>query len=172
MRTYSNSRVGFFGTGLMGSAVGGRLLSQGIEVVAWDQDASHLHRLRDRGAEVADSEGEVLSRALSVITMLPTVEIVRSVVEPLLSSWPQETVWLQMSSVGASEADELARLAASHEVVHFGAPVSGSTRPAEEGKLTVLASGRRGRGGVAPEAGGEPLDDRDGGRTGRDDAPV
>jgi 3-hydroxyisobutyrate dehydrogenase-like beta-hydroxyacid dehydrogenase len=38
-----------------------------------------------------------------------------------LSSWPQETVWLQMSSVGASEADELARLAAAHDVVHFDA---------------------------------------------------
>jgi 3-hydroxyisobutyrate dehydrogenase len=141
MSTHSNSRVGFLGTGLMGSAMGGRLLSQGIEVVAWDQDASHLQGLRERGAEVAGSEGEVPSRAAVVITMLPTAEIVRSVVEPLLSSWPQETVWLQMSSVGASEADELARLAAAHDVVQFDAPVSGSTHPAGEGKLTILASG-------------------------------
>ncbi|MBV9918108.1 MAG: NAD(P)-dependent oxidoreductase [Solirubrobacterales bacterium] len=141
MSTHSNSGVGFLGTGLMGSAMGRRLLSQGIEVLAWDQDASHLQGLHDHSAVLAGSPGEVPSRAAVVITMLPTAEIVRSVVEPLLSSWPPETVWLQMSSVGAGEADELARLAAAHDVVHFDAPVSGSTKPAEEGKLTILASG-------------------------------
>ena len=46
-----------------------------------------------------------------------------------------------MSSVGAVESDELTRLAADHGVILFDAPVSGSTRPAEEGKLTILGSG-------------------------------
>jgi 3-hydroxyisobutyrate dehydrogenase len=82
-----------------------------------------------------------VSSAQAVITMLPTAEVVLAVVEPLLEEWPEGTVWLQMSSVGAAEADRIAELAAAHGVTVFDAPVSGSTHPAEEGKLTILASG-------------------------------
>jgi 3-hydroxyisobutyrate dehydrogenase len=46
-----------------------------------------------------------------------------------------------MSSVGAAEADELARVAGAHGVRIVDAPVSGSTQPAEQGQLTILASG-------------------------------
>jgi len=82
-----------------------------------------------------------VSSAQAVITMLPTAEVVLSVVEPLLDEWPERTIWLQMSSVGAAEADQLIELAAGHGVTMFDAPVSGSTHPAEEGQLTILASG-------------------------------
>src|ERR1700761_5863228 len=73
--------------------------------------------------------------------MLPTAEIVLEVVEPLLDDWPRDTVWLQMSSVGAAEADQLTQLAEEHSIRLVDAPVSGSTHPAEEGQLTILASG-------------------------------
>jgi 3-hydroxyisobutyrate dehydrogenase len=73
--------------------------------------------------------------------MLPTADVVRDVVGPLLEEWPLGTVWLQMSSVGAAEADELTRVADAHAVRLVDAPVSGSTHPAEQGELTVLASG-------------------------------
>ena len=73
--------------------------------------------------------------------MLPTADIVLAVVEPLLEEWREETIWLQMSSVGAAEADRLAEVASAARVTLFDAPVSGSTHSAEEGKLTILASG-------------------------------
>jgi len=136
-----DGRVGVLGTGLMGTAMGHRLLSQGVEVLVWDRNPEHARPLAERGAEIARSAGEVASGSGSVITMLPTAEIVISVVEPLLGEWPAETMWLQMSSVGAPEADRLAELAAAHGVTMFDAPVSGSTHPAEEGALTILASG-------------------------------
>jgi len=63
------------------------------------------------------------------------------VVEPLLPNWPDGTVWLQISSVGAHEADRLTRVAQAHQVTIVDAPVSGSTHPAREGQLTILASG-------------------------------
>jgi 3-hydroxyisobutyrate dehydrogenase len=46
-----------------------------------------------------------------------------------------------MSSVGAAEADQLTQTAQAHAVTLIDAPVSGSTHPAEEGELTILASG-------------------------------
>ncbi|HSZ04826.1 MAG TPA: NAD(P)-dependent oxidoreductase [Solirubrobacteraceae bacterium] len=136
-----NVRVGLLGVGLMGSAMAHRLLDRGIAVSAWDRDLDHLRGLEGRGGEPVKAPGEVLSGATVVITMLPTATAVLDVVEPLLEDWPEGTVWLQMSSVGAAEADQLTRAAEQHGVTLVDAPVSGSTHPAEEGQLTILASG-------------------------------
>ena len=137
----NDGRVGLLGVGLMGTAMAHRLLNQGVPVIAWDRTPGHVEALGARGAEIAGTPGEVVSSADAVITMLPSAEVVLDVVEPLLGQWPEETIWLQMSSVGAPEADQLAQLAAAHGVTLFDAPVSGSTHPAEEGQLTILASG-------------------------------
>jgi 3-hydroxyisobutyrate dehydrogenase len=134
-------RVGMLGAGLMGSAMGRRMLEQDIEVIAWDRTTAHVNALEAAGGQVAGSPEDVLASASTVITMLPTAEIVLDVVEPLLANWPEGTVWLQMSSVGASEADGLTRVAQQHDVTIVDAPVSGSTHPALEGRLTILASG-------------------------------
>jgi 3-hydroxyisobutyrate dehydrogenase len=134
-------RVGILGIGLMGSAMAGRLLDQGLAVIAWDRNPEHARALEDRGATPAAEPAEVLRGAGVVITMLPTAEVILDVVEPLLEDWPPETIWLQMSSVGAAEADQLTTVADAHAVTIVDAPVSGSTHPAEEGQLTILASG-------------------------------
>ena len=134
-------RVGFLGVGLMGSAMAHRLLERGIGVIAWDRDSEHVRALEGRGGQAANGPREVLSGAGVVITMLPTAAVVLDVVEPLLEDWPEGTIWLQMSSVGAAEADQLTQVADAHAVRLVDAPVSGSTHPAEEGQLTILASG-------------------------------
>jgi 3-hydroxyisobutyrate dehydrogenase len=144
-------RVGLLGVGLMGSAMAHRLLDQGIEVVAWDRNPEKVAALVERGAGRGDEPAAVVSGADVVITMLPTAPIVLDVVEPLLDDWPRETIWLQMSSVGATEADQLVEVARAHDVTLVDAPVSGSTHPAEEGELTILASGPgSSRGSVEP----------------------
>ena len=134
-------RVGLLGVGLMGSAMGRRLLARGLKVVAWDREPEHVRALADRGAEAARSPAEVVAGADVVITMLPTADVVLEVIEPLVDQWPAGTIWLQMSSVGAPEADRLVQLATAHGITLVDAPVSGSTHPAEEGRLTILASG-------------------------------
>jgi 3-hydroxyisobutyrate dehydrogenase len=133
--------VGLLGVGLMGSAMAHRLLDRDIAVIAWDRDAEHVRDLERRGGAPAESPGEVVSGAGVVITMLPTADVILELVEPVLDDWPEGTIWLQMSSVGAAEADLLTHTAEAHGVTLVDAPVSGSTHPAEEGALTILASG-------------------------------
>jgi 3-hydroxyisobutyrate dehydrogenase len=135
------ARVGLLGAGLMGAAMAHRLLDQGIPVIAWDRSSEHVRALGGLGAAQASGPGEVVSGAGVVITMLPTAKIVLEVIEPLLEEWPDGTIWLQMSSVGAAEADQLTHAAEAHAVTIVDAPVSGSTVPAEKGQLTILASG-------------------------------
>jgi 3-hydroxyisobutyrate dehydrogenase len=135
------ARVGLLGVGLMGSAMAHRLLDRGIPVIAWDRDSEPVRALEGRGGQPAAWPREVISGAGVVITMLPTAAVVLDVIEPLLEDWPEGTIWLQMSSVGAAEADQLTQLAEAHAVTLVDAPVSGSTHPAETGQLTILASG-------------------------------
>jgi 3-hydroxyisobutyrate dehydrogenase len=134
-------RVGLLGVGLMGSAMAHRLLDRGIAVIAWDRDSDRVSAVGGRGVEPAKAPGEVVSGAGVVITVLPTAAVILDVVEPLLEAWPEGTVWLQMSSAGAAEADQLTQVAEAHAIRLVDAPVSGSTHPAEEGALTILASG-------------------------------
>jgi 3-hydroxyisobutyrate dehydrogenase len=134
-------RVGLLGVGLMGSAMAHRLLDRGIAVIAWDRDSDRVRSIEGRGGEPAKAPSDVVRGAGVVITMLPTAAVILNVVEPLLGDWPEGTVWLQMSSVGAAEADQLNQVAEAHAVRLVDAPVSGSTHPAEEGELTILASG-------------------------------
>jgi 3-hydroxyisobutyrate dehydrogenase len=134
-------RVGVLGVGLMGSAMGHRLLDRGIEVIAWDRNPEQISAIEERGGKRADEPTEVVRGTDVVITMLPTAPIVLDVVEPLLEDWPEATIWLQTSSIGATEADQLTEVAQAHGVTLVDAPVSGSTHPAEEGELTILASG-------------------------------
>lgn len=138
---HENVRVGLLGVGLMGSAMAHRLLDQGIAVTAWDRNPEHLRDLEIRGAETAKEPADVVTGATAAITMLPTADVILEMVEPLLDAWPRETIWLQMSSVGAAEADQLTHVAQAHTVTIVDAPVSGSTHPAEQGQLTILASG-------------------------------
>jgi 3-hydroxyisobutyrate dehydrogenase len=134
-------RVGLLGLGLMGSAMAHRLLDQGIAVIAWDRNPDHVRELEGHGGEPGETPREVVDGAGIVITMLPTAEVIVDVVAPLLDGWPKDTIWLQMSSVGAAEADQLTQAANAHGVTLVDAPVSGSTHPAETGQLTILASG-------------------------------
>jgi 3-hydroxyisobutyrate dehydrogenase len=134
-------RVGLLGVGLMGSAMAHRLLDRGIAVIAWDRDPDHVRSLDGRGGEPAKTPSDVVRGAGVVITMLPTAAVILDVVEPLLEGWPEGTVWLQMSSVGAAEADQLTQVTEAHAIRLVDAPVSGSTHPAEDGQLTILASG-------------------------------
>jgi 3-hydroxyisobutyrate dehydrogenase-like beta-hydroxyacid dehydrogenase len=51
VKSQTTPRVGFLGTGLMGSAMAHRLLDQRFGVIAWDRDSgSNLPSLRSRRA--------------------------------------------------------------------------------------------------------------------------
>jgi 3-hydroxyisobutyrate dehydrogenase len=138
---HENVRIGLLGVGLMGSAMAHRLLDQGVAVTAWDRNPDHLRDLENRGADTAKEPADVVTGATAVITMLPTADVILKMVEPLLDAWNPDTIWLQMSSVGAAEADQLTQVAEAHTVTIVDAPVSGSTHPAEQGQLTIIASG-------------------------------
>ena len=137
----ASQTIAVLGTGTMGAPIAGNLASAGLEVRAWNRNRDRAAPLEGEGITVAERPGAAVAGADVVITMLPTGEIVREVIEPALGEFGSDAVWVQMSTVGAAEADSLGELAGSHGVTYVDAPVSGTKEPAEKGELVILASG-------------------------------
>jgi 3-hydroxyisobutyrate dehydrogenase len=136
--------VALLGTGGMGAAMGRRLLAAGLGVRAWNRTPERARPLADAGATVASSPAEAVRGAGIALTMLadgPAVEAVMTGPDGALAGLDEGALWIQASTIGVHETEGLQRLAAQQGVVFVDAPVLGTRQPAEEGRLTVLASG-------------------------------
>jgi 3-hydroxyisobutyrate dehydrogenase len=133
--------VTLLGTGTMGIGMTHSLLRAGFPVTVWNRHPEKAAPLADDGATVASSLEEALRGANVVITMLFDEDSVTQVIEQALPHFEPGTVWVQASTVGRAGISRLAALAEPHGVPFYDAPVVGTKQPAEDGKLTVLASG-------------------------------
>ena len=140
-----NTRVAVLGTGIMGAAMARNLVSAGLPVTVWDRSPQATAPLSEAGALVAASAAEAVSDADVVITMLPTADVVSSVIfgGGVAQALAHGAVWAQMGTIGLSATAEInSRLGELRpDVLFVDAPVSGSKGPAEAGQLLILASG-------------------------------
>jgi 3-hydroxyisobutyrate dehydrogenase len=94
---------------------------------------------------VAASARDAVKGAGVVITMLPTADVVESVMFDggVVDAVADGCVWAQMGTIGVEATLRMRdRLAANRPGVMFvDAPVSGSKGPAQQGQLLILASG-------------------------------
>jgi 3-hydroxyisobutyrate dehydrogenase len=139
--------VAVLGTGIMGSAMARNLVAAGLPTTVWDRSRLATRPLAEAGARVAASPAEAVGDARVVITMLPTADVVNSVIfsEGVAEAFAEGAVWAQMGTIGVTATAEIAaRLSTVRPAVLFvDAPVSGSKGPAEAGLLLILASGPR-----------------------------
>ena len=132
------------GTGTVGAPIARNLVRAGFDVRVWNRTPHKAHALAADGAFVASSPAEAVAEVDLVITMLTDGGAVQRVMTGrggALRALGPGAVWVQMSTVGADWCDRLADLAAGHGVHFVDAPVSGSSQPAHEGQLVVLAAG-------------------------------
>jgi 3-hydroxyisobutyrate dehydrogenase len=123
-------RVALLGTGLMGAPMGRNLLAAGHELRAWNRTRERAEAID--GATVCDTPAEACSGAEVVVTMLADADAVEQAMDGVALNG---AVWAQMSTIGVEAAERLASDA------YVDAPVLGSKPAAEQGSLTVLASG-------------------------------
>jgi 3-hydroxyisobutyrate dehydrogenase len=141
----ADARVAVLGTGIMGAAMAGRLIAAGQHAAVWDRSASATASLAEAGARVGATARDAVTGARVVITMLPTAEVVTSVMlgDGVAEALADGAVWAQMGTIGVSSTAEIARQLGQlrPDVLFVDAPVSGSKGPAESGQLLILASG-------------------------------
>jgi 3-hydroxyisobutyrate dehydrogenase len=120
-------RVAVLGTGIMGAAIARNVAAAGHEVQVWNRSRD---KAEATGLPVAGSPQDAASGADVVVTMLRDLGAVRETMDGVDLDG---AAWMQSSTVGLG-IEEL-------EGPLVDAPVLGTRKPAEEGKLTVFVSG-------------------------------
>jgi 3-hydroxyisobutyrate dehydrogenase len=127
--------------GTMGRAMSRNLVRAGFDVRAWNRSREKAEPLAADGATVVSTPAEAAQGASTLLTMLSDGDAVLDAIEQALPGAEPGVVWLQMSTIGIEATERCIEIASQAGVVFVDAPVLGTKQPAEEGTLTVLASG-------------------------------
>jgi 3-hydroxyisobutyrate dehydrogenase len=140
----AQENIAILGTGGMGTPIARNLLAAGFPVTVWNRTRARAEALVADGAQLAETPRDAAASAGIVLTMLTdgaaTAETIDGEAGAAHGAEPG-SIWVQMGTVGVEWAARLAEIASAHGLTFVDSPVSGSTGPAEQGKLVVLASG-------------------------------
>jgi 3-hydroxyisobutyrate dehydrogenase len=135
----------FLGVGAMGHGMATSALRAGIPTIVWNREPRATRDLAELGADVAETAADAARRAEIVVTMVTDADAVISIArdQGMLAALASGTIWAQMSTIGVEGIERVATIvdAERPDVILLDAPVSGSKVPAEQGQLTIFASG-------------------------------
>jgi 3-hydroxyisobutyrate dehydrogenase len=142
--TPQSTRIGWIGTGVMGSSMCGHLIAQGYRVTVTTRTREKASGLLDAGATWADSPAEVASKSDVVFTMVGYPRDVREVIlgsEGALGSAAPGAILVDMSTSEPALAVEIAEQAQRVGVHSLDAPVSGGDVGARNAALSIMVGG-------------------------------
>jgi 3-hydroxyisobutyrate dehydrogenase len=140
----ADGTIAVLGTGIMGAGMARNLLRAGFAVRVWNRTRAKLDPLVEQGAVAASTPAEAATGAGVLLTMLADGSAVETAVGGpggALTALGEGGLWLECSTVGVGDVERFGKLAERAGVVFVDAPVLGTRQPAEEGRLTVFASG-------------------------------
>jgi 3-hydroxyisobutyrate dehydrogenase-like beta-hydroxyacid dehydrogenase len=140
-------KIGLVGLGRMGGAIAQRLRDNGIEVVAWDQNAAACKPLAERGLKIVGSPRAVAAESdvvLSIITEDNGVRRIFTGSQGFLSGDVTGKLFVEMSTLQPMTGRELAPLVAAKGARLIESPVLGTIPQVRDGKLFALVGGEAG----------------------------
>ncbi|WP_127848605.1 NAD(P)-dependent oxidoreductase [Lacticaseibacillus hulanensis] len=137
-------RVGFIGTGVMGTGIILNLLKAGYEVTVFNRTRAHAQPVIDAGARFAGSPAAVAADApitFSMVGFPADVEDVYFGEHGILAGAKPGSLVVDMTTSTPTLAKRIAEAAAKIGVTALDAPVSGGDVGAKNGTLTVMLGG-------------------------------
>jgi 3-hydroxyisobutyrate dehydrogenase len=145
MRATGQEPVAVLGIGAMGHAMATSLLRAGMPTIVWNREPAATQDLAELGADVAVSAADAARRAAIVVTMVTDTDAVLSIAgdQGMLAALGPGAIWVQMSTIGVAGIERVVAMVQAErpDITLLDAPVSGSREPAEQGQLTIFASG-------------------------------
>ena len=138
-------KIGFIGTGLMGSPMAKNILKSGFKLIAFNRSKEKLETLKKSGVQIATSVGNLVSNSEVIITMLTDDEAVDEVIgsKEFLNNLKSGSIVIDMSSTKPITATKLADNLKLKNTHFLDAPVSGGTIGAEEASLAIMVGGEQ-----------------------------
>jgi 2-hydroxymethylglutarate dehydrogenase len=140
-------KIGFIGIGQMGKLMAGRILDAGNQLVVHDIYKEAAAPLLAKGAEWSASPADVARACRIVISSLPMPKDVDQVVygkNGLKEGWRSGDIYIDMSTNSPTTIRRIAADAKKLGVTVLDAPVSGGTKGAANGTLSIIVGGDKG----------------------------
>jgi 3-hydroxyisobutyrate dehydrogenase len=139
-------KIGFIGTGVMGSRMVKKLLNDGYEVLVYNRSPEKAAALVEYGA-LQKVEISSLARESDVIcTCLPMPQDVMKVYhseDGILNHAKPQAVCVDFTTVGVDTSRFLYEEAKARGISFLDAPVSGGPEGVEQGTLTIMVGGEK-----------------------------
>jgi 3-hydroxyisobutyrate dehydrogenase len=138
------TRIGWIGTGVMGSSMCGHLIYAGFEASVFNRSPEKLAPLVAKGARAASSPKAVAEASDVVFTIVGYPADVREVIlgpDGVLEGARPGTVVVDMTTSEPALAVEIHRAAKDKGVDSVDAPVSGGDVGAREARLSIMVGG-------------------------------
>jgi 3-hydroxyisobutyrate dehydrogenase len=138
------TRIGWIGTGVMGSSMCGHLIARGFSATVFNRTRRKAEPLLARGAAWADSPRAVAAASDVVFTIVGFPRDVREVVlgpSGVLAGCRPGQIIVDMTTSQPSLAIEIAQAAQARGVFSIDAPVSGGDVGAREARLSIMIGG-------------------------------
>ena len=142
----AQTRLGWIGTGVMGTSMCGHLISRGFKVTVYNRTRSKAAALLDKGARWADSPRAVAEASDVIFSIVGFPTDVRSVTlgpDGALAGSKSGNILVDMTTSEPSLAVEIAERAKEKGVHSVDAPVSGGDIGAREARLSIMIGGDR-----------------------------
>ena len=137
-------KIGFIGTGQMGSRMAKNLLKADCDLTVNDINRDAAQPLLEQGAKWADTPAAVAELCPVVISMLPGPPEVEQVVygpDGLMAGWKKDDIYIDMSTSLPDTTRRIYKDAEPKGVAVLDAPVTGGSPAAEAGTLTIMVGG-------------------------------
>jgi 3-hydroxyisobutyrate dehydrogenase len=138
------TRIGWIGTGVMGSSMCGHLMRAGFAATVYNRTKAKAEGLIKAGATWAESPRAVAEAADVIFTIVGYPNDVRDVIlgkNGVLSGCTSGKIIVDMTTSQPSLAREIAEAATKIGVHAVDAPVSGGDIGAREAKLSIMIGG-------------------------------
>lgn len=136
-------RLGWIGTGRMGSAIVSRLLRAGHDVGVWNRTRAKAEPLAELGATVVDRAADLADRDI-VFSVLSSSDVFVEVVtgtDGLLDGDASPQLLVDSSTISNEASATVREAASARDMMLLAAPVSGNAKVVKAGMLGVVASG-------------------------------
>src|SRR6266480_776026 len=144
-REDTGHRLGWLGTGRMGSALARRLLAAGCDVAVYNRTRSKAEPLASLGATVVDSAAGLADRDIVFATVGTPQDLLDAVLGPagLISGGGAPKSVVDASTISVEASQQVRERLAVHGTDLLAAPVMGNPKVASVGRLTLAVSGPR-----------------------------
>ena len=144
--TPEKTRIGWIGTGVMGSSMCGHLVAAGYRASVYNRSAEKAKPLVEKGAKLLDSPRAVAQASDVVFTIVGYPKDVREVMlgeNGTLAGARAGAVLVDMTTSEPALAVEIDQAARAKGVHSVDAPVSGGDVGAREARLSIMVGGEK-----------------------------